>query len=100
MIPLNISELVDRASTHPFLREHLRMGTSLYRDSAVAHYADFQLGSAYEPIFDISVHALAQSLSSAPQSADRLGDECVPDRMTCVRCTLVEVGLFDAAMTR
>jgi EAL domain-containing protein (putative c-di-GMP-specific phosphodiesterase class I) len=75
MIPLNIAELVDRASTHPFLREHLRMGTGPHRDSAVAHYADFEIGSAYEPIFDISVHALAQSLSSAPQSADRFGDE-------------------------
>src|SRR6201991_3333604 len=75
MIPLNIAELVDRASTHPFLREHLRMGTGSHRDSAVAHYADFEIGSAYEPIFDISVHALAQSLSSEPQSADRFGDE-------------------------
>jgi EAL domain-containing protein (putative c-di-GMP-specific phosphodiesterase class I) len=75
MIPLNISELVDRASTLPFLREHLRMGTGAWRDTAVAHYAGFEIGSAYEPIFDISVHALAQSLSSAPQSADRFGDE-------------------------
>jgi EAL domain-containing protein (putative c-di-GMP-specific phosphodiesterase class I) len=75
MIPLNIPELVDRASNHPFLREHLRMGTGSHRDSAVAHYADLEIGSAYEPIFDISVHALAQSLSSEPQSADRFGDE-------------------------
>jgi EAL domain-containing protein (putative c-di-GMP-specific phosphodiesterase class I) len=75
MIPLNIPELVERASTFPFLREHLRMGTGPWRDSAVAHYAGFEIGSVYEPIFDVSVHALAQSLSSAPQSADRFGDE-------------------------
>ena len=75
MIPFTITQLVDRASAHPFLREHLRMGRGLHHDSAVAHYADLELGSAYEPIFDISVHALAQSLSSEPQSADRFGDE-------------------------
>ncbi|GAB7525946.1 EAL domain-containing protein [Paraburkholderia sp. 2C] len=51
------------------------MGTGIWRDTAVAQYAGFEIGSAYEPIFDISVHALAQSLSSAPQSADRFGDE-------------------------
>ncbi|TDY40383.1 EAL domain-containing protein (putative c-di-GMP-specific phosphodiesterase class I) [Paraburkholderia rhizosphaerae] len=51
------------------------MGSGMHRDSAVAHYAKLEIGSCYEPIFDISVHALAQSLSSAPQSADRFGDE-------------------------
>ncbi|CAB3763739.1 hypothetical protein LMG29739_04185 [Paraburkholderia solisilvae] len=51
------------------------MGSGAHRDSAVAHYADLEIGSAYEPIFDISVHGLAQSLSSEPQSADRFGDE-------------------------
>ncbi|CAB3766545.1 hypothetical protein LMG29542_05386 [Paraburkholderia humisilvae] len=51
------------------------MGSGVHRDTAIARYADFELGSHYEPIFDISVHALAQSLSSAPESADRFGDE-------------------------
>jgi EAL domain-containing protein (putative c-di-GMP-specific phosphodiesterase class I) len=75
MIPLNVSDLVARASSHPFLGEHLRMGSGLRSDHAVAHYANFEIGTAYEPIFDISVHALAQSLSAAPESVDRFGDE-------------------------
>ncbi len=75
MIPLTIPDLVARTASHPFLGEHLRLGAGLRSDSAVAHYESLELGSAYEPIFDISVHALAQSLSSAPESADRFGDE-------------------------
>jgi EAL domain-containing protein (putative c-di-GMP-specific phosphodiesterase class I) len=75
MIPLTIPDLVDRASTHPFLGEHLKMGTDTQSGNAIAYFDDVEIGSAYEPIFDISVHALAQSLSSAPESADRFGDE-------------------------
>ncbi|CAD6541512.1 EAL domain-containing protein [Paraburkholderia sabiae] len=75
MIPLTIPELVDRASTHPFLGEHLRMGAAPRSGEAIATYGDVEIGSSYEPIFDISVHALAQSLSSSPDSADRFGDE-------------------------
>ncbi|SIT36221.1 putative diguanylate phosphodiesterase [Paraburkholderia piptadeniae] len=75
MIPLTIPQLVDRASTHPFLGEHLRMGTGIRADEAVARFDNVEIGSSYEPIFDITVHALAQSLSSAPESADRFGDE-------------------------
>ncbi|HEY3598617.1 MAG TPA: EAL domain-containing protein [Paraburkholderia sp.] len=75
MIPLTTSDLVARTAAHPFLGEHLRMGTGLRSGSAVAHYNNIELGSVYEPIFDISVHALAQSLSSAPESVDRFGDE-------------------------
>ncbi len=75
MIPPTIPQLVARAADHPFLGEHLSMGTGDQRDSAIAHFDSVSLVSGYEPIFDISVHALAQSLSSAPESVDRFGDE-------------------------
>jgi len=75
MIPLTVTQLVERASSHPFLGEHLRMGIGSRDGEATATFGDVELGSSYEPIFDISVHALAQSLSSAPDSADRFGDE-------------------------
>ena len=75
MIPQTIAQLVARAAEHPFLGEHLALGEGIYHDSALAHFGGLQLASAYEPIFDISVHALAQSLSSAPESVDRFGDE-------------------------
>lgn len=75
MIPLTIPELVARAASHPFLGQHLEMGTADHCDQAIARSAGVILGSQYEPIFDISVHALAQSLSSAPESVDRFGDE-------------------------
>jgi EAL domain-containing protein (putative c-di-GMP-specific phosphodiesterase class I) len=75
MIPQTIPELVARAADHPFLGEHLAMGTGNQHDYAIARFGTVTLGSCYEPIFDISVHALAQSLSSAPESVDRFGDE-------------------------
>ncbi|MDE1183425.1 diguanylate phosphodiesterase [Paraburkholderia sp.] len=73
MIPLSIPDLVTRAASHPFLREHLAL--SVDGAQAIAHLADIELGSAYEPIFDISVHALAQSLSADPENVERFGDE-------------------------
>ena len=75
MIPPTIPDLVARAASHPFLGEHLARGTGEHSDSAIARFNGFQLGSAYEPIFDISVHAYGQSLGSAPERADRFGDE-------------------------
>ena len=75
MIPPTIPNLIARAADHPFLGEHLVMGTGVHSDIALAHFDGIELASAYEPIFDISVHALAQSLSSAPESVDRFGDE-------------------------
>ena len=75
MIPQTVPQLVARAAEHPFLGEHLALGEGIYHDSAIAHFDGIELASAYEPIFDISVHALAQSLSSAPESVDRFGDE-------------------------
>jgi EAL domain-containing protein (putative c-di-GMP-specific phosphodiesterase class I) len=75
MIQQTVPQLVARAAEHPFLGEHLALGEGIYHDSAIARFDGFELASAYEPIFDISVHALAQSLSSAPESVDRFGDE-------------------------
>jgi EAL domain-containing protein (putative c-di-GMP-specific phosphodiesterase class I) len=75
MIPQTVPQLVARAAEHPFLGEYLALGEGIHHDSAIARFDGLELASAYEPIFDISVHALAQSLSSAPESVDRFGDE-------------------------
>ncbi len=75
MIPPTIPNLIARAADHPFLGEHLAMGTGVHSESALAHFEEIELGSAYEPIFDISVHALAQSLSLGAEGVDRFGDE-------------------------
>jgi hypothetical protein len=75
MIPPTIPNLIARAADHPFLGEHLAMGTGVHSDIALAQFGGVELASAYEPIFDISVHALAQSLSSGAEGVDRFGDE-------------------------
>ncbi|HEY1608367.1 MAG TPA: EAL domain-containing protein [Paraburkholderia sp.] len=75
MIALTIPELVARASDHPFLGEHIAMGTGPRSAQAVARRGGVELCSAYEPIYDVSVHGLQQSLSSEPSSAARFGDE-------------------------
>ncbi|WP_025601505.1 EAL domain-containing protein [Burkholderia sp. WSM2230] len=75
MIPPTIPNLVARASEHPFLGKHLAMARGPHGDIALARFTDLELTSAYEPIFDISVHALAQSMSSDVESVDRFGDE-------------------------
>ncbi|PLZ03247.1 diguanylate phosphodiesterase [Burkholderia sp. WAC0059] len=72
MIAPTLSELVARAADHPFLGEHLAMGDG---EQAVAQHGDTLLRSGYAPIFDVSVHGLAQSLSPEPASAERFGDE-------------------------
>jgi EAL domain-containing protein (putative c-di-GMP-specific phosphodiesterase class I) len=75
MIPPTIPDLIRRTADHSFLGEHLAMGQGEHGDIALARYGDLELASAYEPIFDISVHALAQSLSSGAEGVDRFGDE-------------------------
>ena len=75
MIPPTIPNLIARAADHPFLGEHLVMGTGVHREIALAQFGGVELSSAYETIFDISVHALAQSLSSGAEGVDRFGDE-------------------------
>jgi EAL domain-containing protein (putative c-di-GMP-specific phosphodiesterase class I) len=75
MIPPTIPDLIARAAHHPFLGEHLAMGQGANGGIALARFNGVELASAYEPIFDISVHALAQSLSSGAEGVDRFGDE-------------------------
>jgi EAL domain-containing protein (putative c-di-GMP-specific phosphodiesterase class I) len=75
MIPPTIPDLIKRSAGHPFLGEHLTMGQGEHGDIALARFKDLELASSYEPIFDISVHALAQSLSSGAEGVDRFGDE-------------------------
>jgi EAL domain-containing protein (putative c-di-GMP-specific phosphodiesterase class I) len=75
MIPPTIPNLIARAAEHRFLGEHLVMGTGVHREIALAQFDGVELASAYEPIFDISVHALAQSLTSGAEGVDRFGDE-------------------------
>jgi EAL domain-containing protein (putative c-di-GMP-specific phosphodiesterase class I) len=75
MIPPTIPDLVARAATHPFLGERLAMDTGEHGEVAIARSNGLEIASAYEPIFDISVHALAQSLSSGAEGVDRFGDE-------------------------
>ncbi|WP_133650360.1 EAL domain-containing protein [Paraburkholderia flava] len=75
MIAPTIPDLIARAASRPFLAEHLALGTGEHSGIAMARFNGFQLGSTYEPIFDISVHAYGQSLGTAPEHADRFGDE-------------------------
>ncbi|NML30757.1 EAL domain-containing protein [Paraburkholderia antibiotica] len=75
MIPSTIPDLIARAADHPFLGKHLAMGQGVHGDIALARFDGIELTSAYEPIFDISVHALAQSLSCGAEGVDRFGDE-------------------------
>ncbi|APA85718.1 EAL domain-containing protein [Paraburkholderia sprentiae WSM5005] len=75
MISPTIPNLIARAAHHPFLGEHLAMGQGAHAGIALAHFDGVELTSAYEPIFDISVHGLAQSLSSGAEGVDRFGDE-------------------------
>ncbi|WP_153099579.1 EAL domain-containing protein [Paraburkholderia hayleyella] len=78
MIAQTIPDLLARAARHPFLHAHLTLDDNLNGvcpARVIAHFADSTLGSVYEPIFDISVNAHAQSLSAAPHNAERFGDE-------------------------
>ncbi|HEX7912751.1 MAG TPA: EAL domain-containing protein [Paraburkholderia sp.] len=75
MILPTIPNLIARAADHPFLGQHLMMGQGMHHDVALAQFGGLELTSAYEPIFDISVHALAQSLSCGAEGVDRFGDE-------------------------
>ncbi|MGF6858869.1 EAL domain-containing protein [Paraburkholderia sp. CI3] len=75
MISPTIPDLIARAAHHPFLGEHLAMGQGGHAGIALAHFDGIELTSAYEPIFDISVHGLAQSLSCGAEGVDRFGDE-------------------------
>jgi EAL domain-containing protein (putative c-di-GMP-specific phosphodiesterase class I) len=75
MRALTIPELVARAADHTFLGEHLAMGTGAHSGQAIARRRGTELLSAYEPIYDISVHSGVQSLVADLASASRFGDE-------------------------
>jgi len=70
-----VSDLIVRATAPLFHGAQLKMGSGAHRGDAIVRIHDIELGSSYEPIFDISVHAHAQSLSPAPESIARFGDE-------------------------
>jgi len=95
MIPPTIPSLVARASEHPFLGTHLAMGHGAHGEIALARFHDLELTSAYEPIFDISVHALAQSMSSDVGNVDRFGDELGFQAVT-QRLDAAPFDMFDA----
>ncbi len=75
MIAPTIPELVARSASHPFLGEHLAMGSGAHHAEAIARRRGVEMLSAYEPIYDISVHGGAQSLTADLSSAARFGDE-------------------------
>ncbi|MGN6804377.1 MAG: EAL domain-containing protein [Trinickia sp.] len=74
MIPPTIPALLEHAAAHPFLREHLSSGGDTPPGFAYAHLDGLRLESGYQPIFDVSMNGI-QTLWSAPDSADRFGDE-------------------------
>lgn len=74
MIPPTIPSLIEHAAAHPFLREHLSLDEDGPSRFAYAHLDDLRIESGYQPIFDVSMNGI-QTLWSAPESADRFGDE-------------------------
>jgi EAL domain-containing protein (putative c-di-GMP-specific phosphodiesterase class I) len=74
MIPPTIPSLIDHAGEHPFLREHLALDSALPPGAAYARFGGQRIESGYQPIFDVSMNGM-QTLWSAPESADRFGDE-------------------------
>jgi len=75
MIAPTIPELVSRTALHPFLGEHIALGTGPQAGQAVAKHRGRELLSTYEPIYDITVHSGVQSLTADLDSAARFGDE-------------------------
>lgn len=74
MIPPTIPVLIAHAAESPFLREHLAIDPKPGKDHAYAHFGNVRIESGYQPIFDVSMSGI-QTLWSAPESADRFGDE-------------------------
>ncbi|WP_186275848.1 EAL domain-containing protein [Burkholderia gladioli] len=72
MIPPTIPELVDRAGKLPYLREHIALAAE--GELAVARLHELTLGSAYEPIYDVTMPGAPQS-SSLADAIERYGDE-------------------------
>lgn len=67
-----ISELIALAGKQSPLGERMRMADN---GVALAHFNGLDFTSDYQPIFDVGVGGVTQSLAAAPESADRFGDE-------------------------
>lgn len=74
MIPPTVPALIEHAAAYPFLREHLSLDAGTPSGFAYAQLRDMRIESGYQPIFDVSMNGM-QTLWSAPESADRFGDE-------------------------
>ncbi|PTB21064.1 diguanylate phosphodiesterase [Trinickia symbiotica] len=74
MIPPTIPSLLEHAAAHPFLHEHLACDAGAPSALAHANFHGMRIESGYQPIFDVSMSGI-QTLWSAPESADRFGDE-------------------------
>jgi EAL domain-containing protein (putative c-di-GMP-specific phosphodiesterase class I) len=71
MLPPTIPELVARAGQLPFLQDHVALDAS---GAACARLTDLTLGSAYDPIYDVTMPGAPQSTSFA-DAIERYGDE-------------------------
>lgn len=71
MIPPTIPELVARAGQLPYLRDHLALDST---GAACAHLPGLTLGSAYEPIYDVTMPGAPPSASFS-DAIERYGDE-------------------------
>src|ERR1700738_1783857 len=69
-----VPALIEHAAAYPFLREHLALDAGAPSGFAYAQLRDMRIESGYQPIFDVSMNGM-QTLWSAPDSADRFGDE-------------------------
>jgi len=72
MKPQTIAELLAQASKLPTLGDRMRLADN---GSAIGQFGGDDFASDYQPIFDIGVGGATQSLTAAPDSADRFGDE-------------------------
>jgi EAL domain-containing protein (putative c-di-GMP-specific phosphodiesterase class I) len=85
MIAPTIPQLVQRAGDHAFPGARFAMGDGAQAGVAIAHYDDFCLASAYEPIFDVTTRGQPQSLTASVESAEKFGDELGFQAVTLTR---------------
>ncbi|WP_179401975.1 EAL domain-containing protein [Burkholderia guangdongensis] len=90
MLPPTIPELVARAGQLPFLQDHVALDAS---GAACARLPDLTLGSAYEPIYDVTMPGAPQ-LTSFADTIERYGDELGFQAVTQIGGTTVDP--FDA----
>lgn len=91
MIPPTIPELVARAGQLPYLRDHIALAEN---GTACAHLPELTLGSAYEPIYDVTMPGTPQSTSFA-DAIERYGDELGVQAVTLMTGTACDP--FDCA---